>query len=413
MSQNTLLKSRLIVMNFLEFAVWGAWLISLSVYLGGTLKFNSIEIGSFFATMGLASLFTPTLFGIIADKWIPDVRLVSICHIMSGLFMLIATTQTEYWGLYTCILLSVCFYMPTLGLTNSVAYGVLGKAGLDTIKHYPPIRIFGTIGFIISMIIIDVCGFKGSSTQLFFSAGLSFLLAVYMFTFKVIPNKKEVQVEKKTLSQKLGLDAFQLFKDRQMFLFFFFCMCLGICLQITNAFANDYLTNYFGQIEKYSSSFGVQHSGVLISISQVSETLCILLIPFVLKRYGIKTVMTISFMAWVLRFAFLGFGDPGSGIWLLILSMLVYGVAFDFFNVSGSLYIDKQVKPEMRSSAQGLFLMMTNGFGAVIGSYAAGWVQSKSGYPYSWFIFSAYALVITLFFLLLFKQDKRSQLHTA
>lgn len=406
MSDTFLTKLRLVIMNFLEYAVWGAWLISLGAYLGSdVLQFSPIQIGSFFATMGIASLFTPALFGIIADKWIPEVRLTSLCHIMAGAFMIVAAQQTTYEALYACILLSVCFYMPTLGLTNSVAYTILGENGLDTVRHFPPIRVFGTVGFIIAMICVDAVGFKTGPEQLYVSAGLSFALALYMFTFPTSRKPKSAAPEQQTLKQRLGLEAFELFKDRQMAIFFLFCMGLGICLQITNGFANDYLTNHFGSDPQYANAFGVQYSGTLISLSQISEAICILLIPFFLKRYGIKVVMIISFMAWVLRFAFLGLGNPGSGVWLLVLSMLVYGVAFDFFNISGSLYVDKQVEPRLRSSAQGLFLMMTNGFGSFIGSYAAGYVVRYFGYPHSWFVFSSYALVITILFYFLFKNE--------
>lgn len=399
-------------MNFLQFAVWGAWLISLGAYLGGTLLFTGIQIGSFFATMGIASLFMPTLVGIVADKWIPAERLIVLCHLFAGVLMMFAASQTSYTGLYTLILLSVCFYMPTLGLTNAVAFSKLGSAGLDSVKHFPPIRVFGTIGFIVAMLIVDWTGSKVTNMQMYISAGLSVVLAIYMLTFKPTPIIRKPEGHKETLVEKLGLQAFSLFKQRHMAIFFIFCMLLGICLQITNGYANDYLTNHFGKMQEYANSFGVKYSGTLISLSQISEAVCILLIPFFLKRYGIKSVMMISFMAWVLRFGFLGLGNPGSGLWMLVISMLVYGVAFDFFNISGSLYVDQNTDPSLRSSAQGVFLMMTNGFGSFIGSYLAGWVVDKWGYPDSWFIFAAYALLIGIAFYLLFHEKPKNHATT-
>lgn len=398
-------KLQLIAMNFLQFAIWGAWLISLGAYLGGTLQFSGIQIGSFFATMGIAALFMPTLMGIIADKWIPAERLIALCHLFAGVLMVYAAQRVDYIGLYTFVLLSVCFYMPTLGLTNAVAYSKLNEAKLDSVKHFPPIRVFGTIGFIVAMLVIDWSGVKMTNIQLYISAGLSFVLALYMLTFKPTPIVKKVEKSDITLTEKLGLQAFALFKERRMAVFFIFSMLLGICLQITNGYANDYLTNYFGKMPEYADSFGVKYSGTLISLSQISEAVCILLIPFFLRKYGIKVVMLISLFAWVLRFGFLGFGNPGDGVVLLIFSMLVYGVAFDFFNISGSLYVDQNTDVSIRSSAQGVFLMMTNGFGSFIGSYVAGWVVDKWGYPYSWYIFAAYALTITIAFYFLF-QDK-------
>lgn len=400
MQSTTSLKGKLIVMNFLEYAVWGAWLISLGVYLG-TLDFTGGQIGAFFATMGIASIFMPTLMGIVADKWIPDERLTSICHLIAGGLMIAAAQVTDFTPLYTLILLSVCFYMPTLGLTNATAYSALNRAGLDTVKHFPPIRVFGTVGFICAMLVVDNLGFKTSATQLYISAGLSFALAAWMFVFPSSRIIRKPRTGDEGLLEKLGLEAFRLFKRHDMAIFFLFSVLLGICLQITNAFANVYITG-FGEDPAYAGTFGVEHSGTLISLSQISEALCILMIPFFLKRFGIKAVMMISFMAWVLRFAFLGWGNPGDGVALLIFSMIIYGVAFDFFNISGSLYVDKQTSPALRSSAQGVFLMMTNGLGSTIGAYAAGFVVDRVGFPESWFIFAGYALVAGFLFWLLF-----------
>lgn len=411
MQQNKgMLRLRLIIMNFLQFAIWGAWLISLGAYLGGTLNYTGAQIGSFFSTMGIAALFMPTIMGIIADKWIPAERLITICHLISGALLFMAAGQTDYGTLYTLILLSVCFYMPTLGLTNSVAFSKMTEAGMDTVKDFPPIRVFGTIGFIVSMWIVDLGGFKMNNMQLYIAALFSLILALYMLTFKASTIVKQVEVGKKSFVERLGLQAFSLFKQRHIAIFFIFCFLLGICLQITNSYANDYLTNYFGKMPEYADAFGVKYSGVLISISQISEAICILLIPFFLKRYGIKAVMLISFFAWVLRFGLLGAGNPGDGLWMLIISMLVYGVAFDFFNVSGALYVDKSAPVELRNSAQGVFLMMTNGFGAFFGPLLAGKVVSyfnaQGQYPYAWYVFSVYAFVIMVAFYLLFHEKK-------
>ncbi|NMA75308.1 MAG: nucleoside permease [Bacteroidales bacterium] len=395
------IKIRLTIMNFLQYAIWGSWLISLGAYLGGELNFSGKQIGSFFATMGIASLFMPALMGIIADRWVQAQRLLGICHLIAGTFMVIAAPQTGYAPLYALILCSVLFYMPTISLSNSVAYSSLSKANLDTVKHFPPIRVWGTVGFICAMILVDLLGFTRSPNQLYFSAALSFILGIYSFT---LPHSDVSKVEKnQSWVDAMGLRAFTLFKEKRMAIFFIFCMLLGVSLQITNAFANDYLTNHFGTMDIYQGTFGVEHANILISLSQLSETLCILLIPFFLKRFGIKIVMLISMAAWVLRFGLLGAGNPGTGVWMLILSMLVYGVAFDFFNISGSLYVDQETSPSIRSSAQGVFMIMTNGFGALIGSYAAGYVVDHVGWPNSWYVFAGYALVVAILFAIIFK----------
>ncbi len=400
------LKLRLIIMNFLQYAIWGAWLISLGAYLGGQLGFTGVQIGSFFATMGIASLFMPGLLGVVADRFIPAEKLLGVCHLLGATFLFLAAPQTEYVKLYTFILLAVFFYMPTIALSNSVAYNALEKGGFDTVKAFPPIRVWGTVGFIISMISVDLLkidGFKFSQSayQLYYAGGLSLILGLYSFTLPKCPTTGAS--ESQSWVDNFGLRAFALFKQRKMAIFFTFSMLLGMSLQITNMFANDYLTNYFGAMDIYKGTFGVEHANILISISQMSETLCILLIPFFLKRYGIKNVMLISMFAWVLRFALLGLGDPGGGVWMLILSMVVYGVAFDFFNISGSLFVEQETGPSIRSSAQGLFMIMTNGFGAFIGSYVAGFVVDKVAWPNAWFVFTAYSVVVMILFAILFK----------
>lgn len=398
-------------MNFLQYAVWGAWLISLGAYLGGGLEFTGLQIGSFFATMGIASLFMPAVMGIIADRWVPANRLMGICHIISAVLMIIAAQFTTYAALYTCMLLAVMFYMPTIALSNAVAYNALDVAKLDAVKHFPPIRVWGTVGFIAAMWFVDLVHFNGvqvklTEMQLYVSAILAVVLGVYSFTLPTCPVSRNVA--SKSWVDTLGLRAFALFKQRKMAVFFIFSMLLGAALQITNAFGNGYIQS-FGEMPEYADSLIVKHSIILMSLSQMSETLCILLIPFFLHRYGIKVVMLISMFAWVLRFGFFGIGNPASGAVFLILSMLVYGVAFDFFNISGSLYVEKETGSEIRSSAQGVFMIMTNGFGAFFGSYAAGAIVDAFQWPNSWFIFAGYAMVVGIAFALVFKYKHNPQ----
>lgn len=355
--------------------------------------------------MGVASLFMPAVMGIIADRWIPAQKLLGICHLVSGGFLIAAASQTAYGPLYSCMLLSVMFYMPTIALSNSVAYNALDLARLDTVKHFPPIRVWGTVGFIAAMWFVDLTHIGGvqiklTEWQLYVSAVLSFLLSVYSFSLPGCPVDRNVKA--RSWVDTLGLRAFTLFKEKRMAIFFVFSMLLGAALQITNAFGDSYIQS-FGSMPQYADSAIVKHSVILLSLSQMSETLCILLIPFFLRRFGIKKVMLISMLAWVLRFGFFGVGNPGSGAAFLILSMVVYGVAFDFFNISGSLFVEKETSREIRSSAQGVFMIMTNGFGAFFGSYAAGAVVDAWGWPDSWYIFAGYALVVAVVFAVVFK----------
>ena len=410
------IKVRLIIMNLLQFAVWGAYLTSMGSYL---VKVGLAgHIGMFYSMQGIVSLFMPAILGIIADRWIPAQRLLSISHFLAALFMgltgyygMTAGEHAEFSILFTFYSLSVAFYMPTLALSNSVAYTALDKAGLDTIKTFPPIRIFGTIGFICSMWMVDLLGLQNSYGQFFACALIGLVYAVYALTLPACPVSKGGS--SKSLVEALGLRAFTLFKQKKMALFFIFSMLLGVSLQITNGFANPYISS-FGSIPEYADTFGVQHANILISLSQISETLCILLIPFFLKRFGIKQVMLIAMMAWVLRFGLFGAGNPGSGVWMFVLSMIVYGVAFDFFNISGSLFVDRETTKDIRSSAQGLFVIMTNGFGATIGTLGAQaivnhFVDFSSSEPQisqwqsAWYVFAAYALVVAVVFALVFK----------
>jgi NHS family xanthosine MFS transporter len=349
--------------------------------------------------------------GIVADRWIPAQKMLGISHFISACFILAASQQTEYASLYPYMFMCVAFYMPTIGLSNSVAFITLRKQGLDTVKSFPPIRIWGTIGFIIAMWIVDLTGFKANHYQFYLSAVAGFTLAAYSFTLPDCPvtGKRESS----SWVEAFGLKAFTLFKQRKMAIFFIFAMLLGAMLQITNGFGDWFLSS-FKSLPEYANTFGVKRSVLLISLSQISETFCILLIPFFFKRYGIKKVMLISMMAWVLRFGLFGLGNPGPGVWMFILSMLVYGVAFDFFNISGSLFVDKETDAQSRSGAQGLFMIMSNGLGAVIGSYAAGFVihnrvpnpSVPDGWNTAWFIFAGYALVVAIAFALIFKDTK-------
>ena len=372
--KNRALQFRLIVMNFLEFAVWGAYLTSMGRYLGSA-GFGA-NIGWFYSIQGIVSLFMPALMGIVADRWLQAQKALSLCHGLAGLFMcaagiyaFTAGAGVAFGPLFTLYTISVAFFMPTIALTNSVAFNALVKAGMDTVKDFPPIRVFGTVGFIVTMWIVDLVGAMDTPSQFVISGGLSLVLAAYSLTLPACEIKK---VEGKVdLVEALGLKAFALFKQKKMALFFVFSMLLGMCLQVTNGYANPFLGS-FEYFSNWSDTFGVQHSGILISISQICEALCILAIPFFLKRFGIKNVMLMAMFAWVFRFGFFGAGNPGfPGVLLFVLSCIVYGFAFDFFNISGALYVDQETVPEQRSSAQGLFMMMTNGLGATIGTLAA------------------------------------------
>lgn len=423
--KNSNITIRLILMNFLEFAVWGAYLTSLGRYLG---NINMIgQIKWFFAMQGIVSIFMPALMGIVADKYMQAQKVLSLCQGLAGIFMIgagmycfSAGDAVEFAPLFALYSLSVAFFMPTIALANSVAYTALESAGKNPVKDFPPIRVFGTVGFIVSMLCTNWVKFGGvqmqdSYTQLIASGILSLVLCGYALTMPACPVKPK-SAEKQSLMESLGLNAFALFKNGQFAIFFIFSMLLGASLQITNGYANTFLGS-FASVPGLENTFAVKSSNALIAISQASETLCILLIPFCMRKFGIKNVMLIAMFAWVFRFGFFGLGQPDMpGVLLFILSCIVYGVAFDFFNISGSLYVNDNTEPDIRSSAQGLFMLMTNGLGATIGTLAAGAVveacgcqaTSPEGWSTAWFIFAGYAFVVGVLFMILFKNPKKA-----
>ncbi len=426
------LKNRLIVMNFLECAVWGAYLTCMGNYLGKAGM--GAEISWFYAIQGIVSIFMPTIIGVIADKWVQPQRMLGICHLIAGAAMIALFglgAQAEAAGVnpskaafIATYVVSVAFYMPTLALSNTTAFTILKDNGMDTVKDFPPIRVFGTVGFIATMWFVNCANldggfgftlgasdtkFQGTHMQFLVSGVLSIVLFLYTFT---LPQCKIAPKPAQSLAATLGLDAFKLFKNKRMAMFFIFSALLGMSLQVTNGYATPFITSF--QADPASAdTFAANNATMLVSLSQVAEALCILLIPFFLKRYGIKTVMLISMFAWVFRFGFFGLGDPGfPGVILFILSCIVYGVAFDFFNVSGGLFVDKECDPNVRASGQGLFMLMTNGIGATVGTLVAGEVINKycqwqdghliGDWQSAWFIFAGFALVVAIAFWMMF-----------
>ena len=433
------IKLRLIVMNILQWAIWGAYLTSMGNYL--VQVGLGPKIGLFYAMQGIVSIFMPALMGIVADKWLGATKTLALCQFIAGAAMLgaglyAASVESSaiaagmkvaemfsfplFMSLYT---VSVAFYMPTIALSNSAAYGILEQNGYDTVKDFPPIRVFGTVGFIASMWIMNFCktsagtSFQFTYHQFIISGVIGLVLVLYCFT---LPKIKKAETQGQSLMDALGLSAFKLFRDRQMAIFFIFSMLLGVALQITNGYATPFISHFQG-LPEFAESWGAKNATAIYSISQIAETLGILLIPFAMKKFGIKNVMLIAMLAWVLRFGLFGLGDTGSGVWMLILSCIVYGVAFDFFNISGSLYVNERTSGSVQNSAQGLFMLMTNGIGATVGTLSAQAIVNHFTYSETvmvngeemvftmgdwstcWYIFAGYALVVAILFFILFK----------
>lgn len=395
-------------MSFLQFFVWGAWLITVGNYWFATKQWSGAEFGAIFSTLGISSIIMPAITGIIADKWVNAERLYGVLHILGGLALLYIPQVDNPTTFYYVIFAAMLCYMPTISLSNSVAYNILKSNDFDVVKVFPPIRVWGTIGFIAAMWITNLTDNKASANMFYLSALAAFVLGIYSFTLPKCPPQKLI-AEEASVFEKLGLTAFKLFGTYKMALFFLFSMFLGGALQLTNMYGDVYLSE-FSKVPEYANSFVVKYSTIIMSISQISETLFILAIPFFLKRFGIKQVMLISMLAWVLRFGLFAYGNPVDGLWMIVLSCIVYGMAFDFFNISGSLFVETTTDSKIRSSAQGLFMMMSNGFGALFGGLLSGIVIDKyfthdgiRDWHSIWLSFAGYALVIAILFALMFK----------
>lgn len=400
---------RLIILSFLEFFIWGAWLITIGAYWFQNKQWGGEEFGKIFSTMGISAIFMPAIMGIIADRWINAEKLLGICHLIGAAILFYLPQVNDPDAFFYVLLAYMLFYMPTISMANTVSYTALIQNGRDIIKDFPPIRVFGTIGFIVAMWIVSLLKIETSASQFYVAAAASVVFGLYAFTLPACPPQAK-SGEKKSLTDMLGLKAFSLFNNSKMALFFIFAMLLGAALQLTNAYGDTFLHD-FAKVDQYKDLVAVKYPAIIMSISQISETLFILAIPFFLRRFGIKQVMLFSMIAWVLRFGLFAYGNPGDGLWMIILSCIVYGMAFDFFNISGSLFVDTQVQPTIRASAQGIFMMMTNGFGAWLGSWISGIViarfftrADKSLEWHSiWLAFSIYALVVAIAFAIFFR----------
>jgi NHS family xanthosine MFS transporter len=408
-----MIRFRLTILGFLQFFVWGAWLITIGTYCFNAKGWTGEQFGAIFSTLALSSLFMPALTGIIADKWINAERLYGILHILYGCVLFYVPQVNDPDTLYYVIFAAMVFYMPTISLSNSISYTILKNNNYDVVKVFPPIRVWGTIGFIVAMWITNLTGSKANANQFIIAAVAAIALGIYSFSLPKCPPQRAIS-KGASFAEQLGLNAFRLFGTYRMALFFIFSMFLGAALQLTNMYGDSFI-NDFEKVPEYANSLVVKYSTMIMSISQISETLFILTIPFFLKRFGIKQVMLFSMIAWVLRFGLLAYGNPVEGLWMIILSCIVYGMAFDFFNISGSLFVETTTDSSIRSSAQGMFMMMTNGVGAYLGSMVSGIVIDRfytndignKNWHGIWLSFATYSLIVAVLFLIFFKNDKK------
>ncbi|MEO5624948.1 MAG: nucleoside permease [Dokdonella sp.] len=403
------IKLRLVIMSFLQFFVWGSWLITIGAYWFQTRHWSGAQFGAIFSTMGIASLFMPSIAGAIADRWVNAEKLYGAFHICGALVLFFVPTIDNPTTLFWVMLLNMAFYMPTISLSIAVAYAALKREGKDVVTDYPPIRVWGTIGFIVALWVVSLLHLETSGAQFHVAALAALVLGVYSFTLPACPPMFD-RTRQRTLFDSLGFSGFALFRNAKMAVFLIFAMFLGAALQLTNAYGDTFLHD-FASVDAYRGLAAVRYPAIIMSISQISETLFILAIPFFLRRFGIKTVMVVSMLAWVVRFGLFAYGNPGDGLWMIVLSCIVYGMAFDFFNISGSLFVETQTDASIRASAQGMFMLMTNGIGAILGSSISGVVIDRyftavdgtKDWHGIWLAFAGYALIVAVLFVLLFK----------
>ncbi|HEX7061091.1 MAG TPA: nucleoside permease [Woeseiaceae bacterium] len=402
------LKTRLVAMNFLQYFIWGSWLITIGAWWFQTRHWSGAQFGAIYSTIGIAAIVTPSIAGIIADKWLRAERLYGVLHLLGAATLLAVPAVDDPGLLFWLMLVNMCFYMPTISLAIAVSYSALKDDGKNIVTDYPPIRVWGTVGFIVAMWTVSLLHLETTAGQFYVAAASALVLGLYAFTLPKCPPRGERSGT--SLFEVLGLSAFKLFRQRQMAVFFVFAMLLGAALQLTNMYGDTYLHD-FGAMPEYRDALAVRYPAIIMSISQVSETLFILAIPFVLGRFGIKKVMLISLTAWVFRFGLFAYGNPGDGLWMIVLSCIVYGMAFDFYNISGSIFVETRSSQAIRASAQGLFMMMTNGFGAMLGSVVSGLLiqhfftdaAGDIAWRGVWLSFAGYALVVAVLFSILFR----------
>jgi MFS transporter, NHS family, xanthosine permease len=408
------LRYRLTILSFFQYFIWGSWLITIGAYWFQSKRWGGADFGAIFSTMGVSAIFMPTITGIIADRWMNAERLLGLCHLIGAVILFFIPGVNDPGSFYWVLLLYMLFYMPTISLANTVSYSALVRNEKNIVRDFPPIRVWGTVGFIAAMWTVSLLHIETSAKQFYVASSASLFLGLYSFTLPECPPEGK-KIQNQSWIDTFGLRAFSLFRNTKMALFFIFALLLGAALQLTNAYGDTFLHD-FAKVDIYKETLAVKYPAIIMSVSQISETLFILAIPFFLKRFGIKRVMLISMVAWVLRFGLFAYGNPAEGLWIIILSCIVYGMAFDFFNISGSLFVDTQVKPEIRARAQGIFMMMTNGIGAWLGSKLSGLAiaayftdrNSELRWHDIWIAFAVYALIVAVLFAVVFRHKHSS-----
>jgi len=397
---NLRIKTQLSVMMFLEFFVWGLWFVTMGTYLVKNLKALDTEVGLAYGTQSLGAIIAPFIVGLIADKYFSAQKILGFLHLCAAVVMYYVSTQENFSNFYPFILLYMVLYMPTLALVNAIALNQMQNAE----KQFALIRVWGTIGWIAAGLLIGWLSLEQSNTLVKtfqFSAICSTILGVGSFFLpNTPPARKGGNI---TFREIVGADALSLLKDKNYLIFFLssmlICIPLAFYYQETNVFLNE---------------IGVEKAAGKMSMGQMSETIFLFLMPFFFVRFNIKNMLLIGMMAWVIRYLFFAYGDAGSNVWMLYLGIVLHGICYDFFFVTGQIYTDNKAGEKIRSSAQGMITLATYGVGMLVGFWVAGTItehyKTATGHNWQmiWTIPAAIAAAITLLFFIAFKDQKKT-----
>lgn len=431
------MKARLSVLYFLQFSVWGCYLTSFGQFLGAS-GLGS-HIAWFYAAIGLVSILTPALMGHISDRYVAPPRLLSVCHLIAATAMFSAwiychSNPMPAMGVfYPLYLLFLCFYMPTMALANATSFAALTQESIRPVDAFPSIRIWGTVGFVAAMWMVNSLyfndghiGFTLSDSnpysslrfqyngyQLLCASILGAITSLYCLSLPTVKARRHGGNSLLSINTLRGF-----LSNNALRKFLLFAALTGVCLQISNGFATSYIT-HFQAFPEYVSAFASGNATFLFSLSQISEAVCILLVGITMKKFGFRFVFAAGILAWCLRFLFLGLGNPSAGLWLLIASMVVYGIAFNFVTIAGSLYVESISPENHKGLGQGVMMLFSNGIGATLGTLAAGkivnhwcqWQMSPAAdgsqmrlfmgeWIYPWIIFATYAFFVFLLWII-------------
>ncbi len=395
-------RTRLSFMMFLNYVIWGSWYVTIGTYLTATLKFSGTETGAIFGTTALASMISPFFVGMIADRFFSSERVLAVLHLLGAVLLYLVTTQTTFGSVYGIMLAYCLCYFPTVSLTNSITFRQIKDPG----KDFPLIRVFGTIGWVVIGLIIGKLGVEATHVPFLIAAGASLLMSIFSLTLPHTP--PENKGETITVSRILGLDALEMLKDRSFLIFV-----------IASILACIPLTFYFSFTNAYLNELKVSNAAGIMALGQVSEIGMMLLMPLIFRKVSVKFILLMGLAAWTVRYALLAYGNPDAGMWMFYLAILLHGVCYDFFFMTGQLYTDMQAPPKLRSAAQGLIIFLTYGVGMFIGSLLSGtavdYFSKTSGgivtrdWQSFWLTSSAGAFVILMMIALFFRSNAKVQ----